>query len=228
MRELCVYSRSGRAEAFAAGHAIQAVPIDGLMDAMAGSDIIVTCSVAPTVILDRAAIERAITLPGALTRRLVIDLGLPRNVDPAVVQVPGVELLDLETISLHASLGELGAEADARALVNEAAAAFAARTASCDVEPALIALRSHVFDVLDAEIDRAHHRAGDSDAVETALRHMAGVLLHTPSVRARELAHSGDADGFIAGAEALFGIEPSHATPVRDRLRAVDASREAS
>jgi glutamyl-tRNA reductase len=211
-----VFSRTGRAATFAASHAIEAVPIDGLADAVAHADLIVTCSVAPTVILDRTTLEHAATLPGALPRRLVIDLGLPRNVDPDVVHVDGVELLDLETISLHAPLNELSAEADARTLVGEAAAAFAAQRAEHAIEPALVALRAHVFDVLDAEIDRLHKGAGNDqnsadaaarESTEAALRHLVGVLLHTPSVRARELARTGDADAFIAGANALFGVE---------------------
>jgi glutamyl-tRNA reductase len=213
-----VYSRTGRAATFAASHAIQAVPTDGLTDAVASADLIVTCSVAPTVILDRNTVESAASRPGSLERRLIIDLGLPRNVEAAVTQVDGVELLDLETISLHAPLEELSAAADARALVGEAAAAFAAGRAEQQVEPALIALRSHVFDVLDAEIGRLDKRAADAterDAIESALRHMVGVLLHTPSVRARELAREGEADAFIAGAQAIFGVEPKNESAIR-------------
>jgi glutamyl-tRNA reductase len=226
-----VYSRTGRAATFAASHAIEAVPTDGLTDAVASADLIVTCSIAPTVILDRATVENAANLPGSLDRRLIIDLGLPRNVDPAVAQVDGVELLDLETISLHAPLDELSAAADARALVGEAAAEFAAGRAEQKVEPALIALRSHVFDVLDAEISRLDKRdAAERDAIESALRHMVGVLLHTPSVRARELAREGDAGAFIDGAKALFGVEPNESTIRLDLARntADDAANEAA
>jgi glutamyl-tRNA reductase len=226
-----VYSRTGRAATFAASHAIEAVPTDGLTDAVASADLIVTCSIAPTVILDRATVENAANLPGSLDRRLIIDLGLPRNVDPAVAQVDGVELLDLETISLHAPLDELSAAADARALVGEAAAEFAAGRAEQKVEPALIALRSHVFDVLDAEISRLDKRdAAERDAIESALRHMVGVLLHTPSVRARELAREGDAGAFIDGAKALFGVEPNESAIRLDLARntADDAANEAA
>jgi glutamyl-tRNA reductase len=226
-----VYSRTGRAATFAASHAIEAVPTDGLTDAVASADLIVTCSIAPTVILDRATVENAANLPGSLDRRLIIDLGLPRNVDPAVAQVDGVELLDLETISLHAPLDELSVAADARALVGEAAAEFAAGRAEQKVEPALIALRSHVFDVLDAEISRLDKRdAAERDAIESALRHMVGVLLHTPSVRARELAREGDAGAFIDGAKALFGVEPNESAIRLDLARntADDAANEAA
>ncbi|MEO8906595.1 MAG: glutamyl-tRNA reductase [Microbacteriaceae bacterium] len=230
--DIRVFSRTGRAAKFAASHGIDAVPTTGLVDAVAQSDLIVTCSVAPTVILDRETMDAAAQLPGALPRRVIIDLGLPRNVDAAVANLPGVELLDLETISLHAPLEELGAEADARAIVGQAAAAFAAETADRQVEPALVALRSHVFDVLDAEIDRLHARsgsAGDTAQTEAALRHLVGVLLHTPSVRARELARDGEADTFIAGANAVFGIEvEAGAATDAARLRALEGGQAAS
>ena len=157
--------------------------------------------------LTRPLLAEALAPPGPLERRLVVDLGLPRNVDPAVAELLGVELLDLETISLHAPLTELHAADDARSIVDAAAAEYRARTAEQAVTPALVALRKHVFDVLDAEIERARNRGGDSEQTEAALRHLAGVLLHTPSVRARELARQGDAQAFIDGAAALFGVE---------------------
>jgi glutamyl-tRNA reductase len=77
-----------------------------------------------------------------------------------------------------------------------------------------------VFDVLDAEIARARSRGAD-EQTEVALRHLAGVLLHTPSVRARELARSGEAEAFVAGAAALFGLEIEPES-VRPRLSAID------
>jgi glutamyl-tRNA reductase len=202
-----VFSPSGRAAKFAASHDIRAVPADGLEKALAASDVVVTCSVAPDVIIDRATVAAAAGSPGALERRLIIDLGLPRNVDPQVAHLDGVELLDLETISRHAPLAEVNATEAARALVGKAAAEYSARGAEFAVEPTLVALRKHVFDVLDAEIDRARKRGDSTEQTEAALRHLAGVLLHTPSIRARELAREGNAERFIDAADALFGIE---------------------
>jgi glutamyl-tRNA reductase len=163
----------------------------------------------------------------AVERRLVIDLGLPRNVDPAVADLHGVEMLDLETISIHAPVEELHAAEDAREIVGAAAAEFAAQTAEQAITPALVALRTHVFDVLDAEIERARSRGDSSEQTEAALRHLAGVLLHTPSVRARELARQGDAQSFVDGAAALFGLQ-IEAPAEQVRLTAVDDRSAAS
>lgn len=202
-----VYSPSGRAAKFARSHDIAAVRTADLSEALATSDLIVTCTVVTGHAVTRELLAEALARPDARERRLVIDLGLPRNVDPAVAELTGVELLDLETISIHAPVEELNAADDARELVGAAAAEFAARNAEQAATPALVALRSHVFDVLDAEIDRARKRGDSSPETEAALRHLAGVLLHTPSVRARELAREGQAQTFADAARALFGLE---------------------
>ncbi|SIO04860.1 glutamyl-tRNA reductase [Agromyces cerinus] len=162
-------------------------------------------------------------------RQLVIDLGLPRNVAPDVVEVPGVELLDLETIRIHAPLEEFGATDAARAIVGGAARAFGEAREEHDIAPAVVALRRHVFDLLDGEIERARAR-GDADGrTEEALRHMAGVLLHTPMVRSRELARAGEQQAWIDGIAAIFGVAPeadsaARASGARDTLR--DDARE--
>nr|WP_246298344.1 glutamyl-tRNA reductase [Leifsonia soli] len=224
-----VYSPSGRAAKFALSHDIAPVEADGLLDALAESDLVVTCSAVTDYVLTRPLLAEAVARPDATERRLVVDLGLPRNVDPAVGELAGVELLDLETISIHAPLTELQAADDARTIVDAAAAEYRARTAEQEVTPALVALRTHVFDILDAEIERARRRGDGSEQTEAALRHLAGVLLHTPSVRARELAREGDAESFIAGAAAVFGIDVDvDAERARPRLTAVDDESAAS
>lgn len=222
-----VYSPSGRAAKFALSHDIAPVEADGLLDALAESDLVVTCSAVTDYVLTRPLLAEAVDRPDAAERRLVVDLGLPRNVDPAVGELAGVELLDLETISIHAPLTELQAADDARTIVDAAAAEYRARTAEQEVTPALVALRTHVFDILDAEIERARRRGDGSEQTEAALRHLAGVLLHTPSVRARELAREGDAESFIAGAAAVFGVDVD-AERARPRLTAVDDESAAS
>jgi glutamyl-tRNA reductase len=195
-----VHSPSGRGAPFAARYALHLEP--RLADAIGASDIVITCTT--RLVVDESVIPNA-------DRRLIIDLGLPRNVDPGVAGLDGVELLDLETIRIHAPIEALGATSDARALVTNAAANFAADQS---VEPAIVALRAHIFDLLDAEIERAAAR-GDSDGTtERALRHFAGVLLHTPSVRARDLAREGQAEDVVAALEALYGIH-REATEIR-------------
>ena len=82
--------------------------------------------------------------------------------------------------------------------------------------PAVVALRRHMFDLLDAEIARARARGDSSERTEQALRHLTGVLLHTPSTRARELARDGEGQSFVDGLVALYGLVPEVASaPLR-------------
>ncbi len=213
--DIGVYSASGRAAWFGAKHSVTAH--SDLADAIAWSDVLITCTstTEPLVVPEVVA---------AGARRLVIDLGLPRNVDPLVARVDGVELLDLETISLHAPIAELHAADDARALVSSAAAEFHAVAAEQSLSPAVVALRKHVFDILDAEIDRARSRGDSSDRTEQALRHLASVLLHTPSTRARELAREGRGEDFRDALEALFGLTDTRAAAEPTPLRRADTA----
>jgi glutamyl-tRNA reductase len=208
--DVTVYSPSGRAAKFAAGHGIRSTT--ALPAALAAADVVVAVSTAATPIVTPELLAGS-------SRTLVIDLGLPRNVDPAVASIDGIELLDLETIKLHAPLEELNATDDARTLVGAAAAEFSAATAEQSIAPAVVALRSRVFDVLDAEIERARRRGDDDGRTEAALRHLVGVILHTPSVRARELARAGDGQRFIDGLEALVGIRPESVVPIAQPAR---------
>jgi glutamyl-tRNA reductase len=208
-----VFSPSGRAPWFAAKHDLAAAT--DLRTAISTSDVVITCTSSEVPVVEACDLD-----DGA--RRIVIDLGLPRNVHPDAAEVDGVELLDLETISIHAPIAELNAETEARAIVDDAVSRFRAQALEQSTTPALVALRKHVFDILDDEIDRVKRR-GDTtpesaEQTERALRHLVGVLLHRPSVRARELGRAGRGDDFTGALDALFGVRPE---PVADVPSAV-------
>lgn len=223
-----VHSPSGRATRFARTHDIAAVRPGELAAEASAADVIITCTTVDHHVIDaallrqgradaagQAPVERphlalvpADDAHAPAARQLLIDLGLPRNIDPDVASIDGVELLDLETIRIHAPIEELNATDAARTIVNRAAREFSAHGEELDLAPAVVALRSHVFDVLDDEIARAKARGDDDGRTEQALRHMAGVLLHTPMVRSREYARAGEQRAWMDGLEALFGIVP--------------------
>ncbi|MEO7146560.1 MAG: glutamyl-tRNA reductase [Terrimesophilobacter sp.] len=195
-QQISVFSPTGRGAAFATGHGVRH-SLDLSAD-LADADLVITCTVIESFVISAADLHGS-------RRRLIVDLGLPRNVNPDVATVEGVELLDLETISLHAPLEELTSVNDARQIVGVAASAFAAEQS---VRPAVVALREHVLGILDAEL----HRRNASAETEAALRHFAGVLLHGPSVHARELAVEGRSEEFVAGIGALFGLQADTVT----------------
>lgn len=189
--DLRTFSRSGKGAAFSLRHG-SSLELD-LTTAISDVDVVVTCTTS-MALFERHFVDS--------TRRIVIDLGLPRNVDPAVGALDGVELLDLETVRLHAPLDLLAPAIDARGIVSAAAEQF---TAEAGVEPAIVAFRSHVLDLLETELARAR-KNGATAETESAMRHLVGVLVHSPSVRARELALEGRADEFAAAVETVFGV----------------------
>ncbi|WP_261166896.1 glutamyl-tRNA reductase [Microbacterium sp. Marseille-Q6965] len=200
--DITVHSPSGRGARFAAKHEIAFVEAAGFAEAAARADLVITCTSNEEPVVTPELLRRG----GYRGRGFVIDLGLPRNVSAEVAELEGMTLLDLETIRLHAPLEELRAHDDARRMVRDAAAKFHLVGREQSAAPAIVALREHVFELLDAEIGRGKGR-GDDERIEQALRHMVGRLLHTPTARARELAAQGRADDVFEALETLFGID---------------------
>lgn len=211
--DIAVYSRSGRGHAFATKHDLRVVDVDELTSAATRSTLLITCTSAAEYVLGPQHLSPASATgpipagcPMGAHSRLIIDLGLPRNVDPEVMQVEGTSLLDLETIRLHAPLEELQATDAARDVVREAANTFHVVGTRRSVTPAVVAMRTQTFALLEREIERARKR-GDADGrVEEALRHLGGVLTHAPTVRAHEMAAAGRGEEFIAALEIVYGL----------------------
>jgi glutamyl-tRNA reductase len=188
-----VYSPTGRAQVFATRSGTE--PTNELTESLVWADVVITCTTRLSVGLDDLPTD---------ARFLAVDLGLPRNIDPAVGAADGVTLVDLDMIRLHAPLLHWSAAEDARAVVDAAAHEY---TTHSHVDPAIVAMREHILGLVEDEITRARRR-GDADGrIEESLRHLAGVLLHTPSTRARHHAARGEADAVADAVATLFGID---------------------
>ncbi len=209
---ISVYSPSGRAELFAKKHDITAVAEADYARTAAQSSLLITCTTATEPVLGPEHLQAPASSAsagcpiGQQHSQLVIDLGMPRNVDPEIANLEGVALLDLETIRLHAPLEELQATDAARSVVRDAADTFNVFGDRQSVTPAVVAFRSHILSLMEAEIDRARARGDEDGKVEQAMRHLAGVLTHTPTTRAHELAADGRGAEFTAALETLYGI----------------------
>lgn len=203
---ITVHSPSGRAQAFADARGIASVPPEGFAPALASADILIACSSVQDPLITAADLAGVRERPP-----LLIDLGMPRNIDPAVSGLDGVELLDIEVIGRHSPVPELSATAEARRLVQEAAVEFSATLAEREALPTLVTLRNHVLAILEDEICRARRPGAADDAettasVEAALRRLTGRILHAPSERIRALGRAGRAEEARTAAAALFGL----------------------
>ena len=212
--DVSVYSSSGRAPGFVATRGGTALDEDTLPGAVAAADVMIGCSGSDSRVEadDLARIRATAAQP-----LIAIDLALTHDFDPAVGELDGVELLTLESVRLAAPQEQAESLAQASTIVSGAASAFEQEREARSVDSAIVALRRHTMNVLDAEMEKVRARHGCTAAaeeVEFALRRMVKQLLHIPTVRARELAASGQQEAYVAGLEALYGItvDPSPAT----------------
>jgi glutamyl-tRNA reductase len=203
---ISVFSHSGRAETFVAARGGNALSAQQLPAAVAGADLVIGCSGAGARV-DAAALARwRADAPRPLT---VIDLAPSHDFDPHVAELPGVDLITLESVHLAAPPADAEALRLGRALVRQAARHFEEQEAARAADTAVVALREHLHQVLRSEMERVskqHARGASAEDVNRALRHMIRRVLHTPTVRARELAALGRQDDYAAALETLFGL----------------------
>ncbi|GER22756.1 glutamyl-tRNA reductase [Zafaria cholistanensis] len=203
---ISVYSRSGRAEEFAAARGARALTRADLPAAIGGADVVVGCSGAGPRI-DAAALEEF--RAGAPRRLAIIDLALDHDFDPDVRTLPEVELITLDSVRLAAPREEAEQFMLASDMVRQAARCFEEQQKLRAVDAAVVALRGYIQQVLALEMSRVRDRHGctaTAEEVQFALRRMVRQLLHVPSVRARELAAAGRQDQYIEALEVLFGL----------------------
>ena len=218
--ELSVFSPSGRASGFADRHRAVPVEPDRIADAVAAVDVVVSCSgtstdtLTPQVLL-AAVSRRESPLP-------VIDLALHSDVSAAARAVPGVRVIDLNTVSEQVDPAHLAAVGAAHDIVIAGVADFEDRMAVRQLDPAIVALRQHVSVAVEKEMARLRGKypADVAADVELALHRVTQSLLHTPTMRAGELARTGDTADYLQALHTLFGIDltedaKSQAGPLR-------------
>ena len=159
LTDIAVFSASNRAEAFAAGHDLRAVPTDSLPEAMVRSDLVVTCRgvggpVLTADVVAPVAAERLGSAGGAGRPLVILDLALTRDVDEAVRALPGVVHLDLPGVRDAVPDAEVRQVDAARAIIDAEADDFERTLAGRRMDPLITALRSHVGKIVTEEIER--------------------------------------------------------------------------
>ena len=159
LTDIAVFSASNRAEAFAAGHDLRAVPTDSLPEAMVRADLVVTCRgvggpVLTADVVAPVAAERLRSAGGAGRPLVILDLALTRDVDEAVRALPGVVHLDLPGVRDAVPDAEVRQVDAARAIVDAEADDFERTLAGRSMDPLITALRSHVGKIVTEEIER--------------------------------------------------------------------------
>lgn len=201
-----------RAQSLAEQYGGRAIGLYQVLGELADVDVVVTCTDSTGIRFDAAGL-RAARLDQ--TRPLaVIDLALPRDVDPAVADEPGVLLVDLTTLAAELEhSGERAEVDDVRRIVAEELSAFLAARRAASVTPTVVALRTMATGVVDTELERLAGRLPNLDEaaraeIELAVRRVADKLLHQPTVRVKELANETGAVSYAAALAELFALDP--------------------
>jgi glutamyl-tRNA reductase len=198
-------------------------PLDELPARLACADVVFVATSAGRRIL-RAELVRDVVAARPDRRPLtVVDLSLPRNVDPAVAAVPGVRLLDLDDLG-DAGTGvvpDLWALEGAEVATSTAAEDYCALVRSRRAGPTISALRDGVEQAALAQLRRTAKGLGLSEDVLAQMAHaVAGAVAHRPTVLAREAAADED-DASLALLRAAFGLADA---PGSDAASGTDGS----
>jgi glutamyl-tRNA reductase len=209
-----------RAEALAAELRGRAVPFEQLADAIAMSDVVVAASGAPGVLMDlelmRGAVERREGAP-----LIAIDIGMPRDFDPAIATLPGVTYYDMEGLQEiaaengRARANELPA---VEAVLDEEVADFVAWHERLRTKPTIAALNNRAEEIRLAALEKSLRRM-DADAelrreVDALTRAIVKRLLHDPITTLR---NRGDREQhYIEAARTLFQLDDEPAVPTYD------------
>lgn len=188
------------------------VGLDGLEDALQHADVVVSSTGATGTVISFEVVEAAVARRGGRPLAF-LDLALPRDVDPVVRALPGVTLVDLASLQevLASTRAGAGVEA-ARVIVTEEVGEFLASQQASRVAPTVVALRSRAEEVVAAELTRLSGRLprlGDRERaeVEQAVRRVVQTLLHTPTVRVKELTDAPEGLSYADALRELFGLD---------------------
>ncbi|WP_306214180.1 glutamyl-tRNA reductase [Actinoplanes sp. RD1] len=203
-----------RAARLAEAYGATAVSFDALDAALAEADLVVsaTASTEPVLTAERLA--------GRERPLVVLDLAVPRDVAPEVADLPHVTVVDID--GLAASRRTLPAAAETAAVEQIVASEvdnFLGWMRGAEIAPTVAALRTRAEDVVAAELGKLNARRPDftddqrADVART-LHRVVQQLLHSPTVRVRQLAAEPGGDQYAALLRELFDLDVPHATQV--------------
>ncbi|HZQ89871.1 MAG TPA: glutamyl-tRNA reductase [Gaiellaceae bacterium] len=177
---------------------------------LARADVVVSSTSAPGYVLDAGTVDRA----RRGRRLLLIDLAVPRDLDPAIHDLDGCYLYDiddLEAIVAETLAGRRSEAEHAEAIVSAEAEKFHEWQASLDIVPAIASLRARAEEIREQELAKAEGVLGRLDesqrrAVESITAQIVNKLLHLPTIRLKQAAAAADGVVYADAVRHLFGL----------------------
>ncbi|CAB4607546.1 unannotated protein [freshwater metagenome] len=202
-----------RGEALAEKVGARVAHFEHLETELSGTDVLLACTGAGGVIVDHGLMSRARI--GIESPLLIVDVALPRDIDPHVDTLPGVTLRDLDHLSewaqrgLEARAAEVG---QVRDIITEEVNKFALDQAQRQAAPLVAQLREVVEGIRGSEIEKFDSRLAEltddqRDALDAITKGIINKMLHSPSVRLREAAGTPQGERLSAAVRDLFNLD---------------------
>jgi glutamyl-tRNA reductase len=207
-----------RAERLATQLGAVALSLEDLDHALVDADIVVASTSAPGFVLTAAGLAASLRARRGRPM-LLVDLAVPRDVDPSLASIDGCFVYDVDDLEavVESSLQGRRAEAvQAERIIAAEAERFRAWQASLAVVPAIASLRAHAEEIRAAELARVEGRLdrlpdAERDVVDTVTAQIVNKLLHLPTVRMKEAAVTPDGLLYADVVRHLFGLEDDEA-----------------
>ncbi|MFZ6003466.1 MAG: glutamyl-tRNA reductase [Actinomycetota bacterium] len=194
-----------------AGRAVQLAEVPA---AVADADVLLSSTGAAAPLLEVDDVRDIVAVRGGRPL-LIVDIAVPRDVDPAVGALDGVTLLDMDDLRAFADAGAEARQSEVtavRQILDEELERYLGATSAREVAPMIVALRDRAEQVRRAEMERYRSRLESLDpeqqeAVEALTRGIIGKLLHEPSIMLKDAVGSPRGDRLVSSLRELFALE---------------------
>jgi glutamyl-tRNA reductase len=228
-----------RAEAVLMDPTWQAIGLEQLPDALRTYDVIFSATSALDFVITREQMAQAQLAQSAPRPQVLIDLAVPRDIDPAIRDLPGVVLIDVDDLrqGLDQSLENRQQALPAvSAIIDSEMERWRAEQRELSMRPVVVELRQRAERIRQQEVERTMHFIGPVDAetrehIQHMSRALVNKLLHEPTTRLKELAHAGQTDVtelYLSAICDIFGLEnvlPGLSNPEDAKLRGEPSQR---
>ena len=192
----------------------QAAALEMLLELLHDTDIVITSTGAPHTIIHSSMVKKA--MGGRPNRPMILmDIAVPRDVDPEVGDLPGAHLYDMDTLAtqLEHSIAQREAEIPhVKEILAQELEIFMDYMATLDVIPIIIEMRRQADAIRLAELEKTISRIPDlhpdtQQRIEILTKSIVNKILHSPTARLREEASGPNAVDYADIARGLFGLD---------------------
>jgi glutamyl-tRNA reductase len=201
------------AKAFAARFEGRAARLSDLPAELARTDVLLTSTGATNIMLEHADLTTAMARRNGLPL-LIVDIAMPRDVDPSAGDIDGVTLLDMDDLRrfVDAGVAERYREgAKARALIEDELARYRTLTTAREAAPLVTSFRDRAESIRRGELERMDGRLAGLDdrqraAVEALTKGIVAKLIHDPTVRLKDASGTAKGDRLAEALRDLFDL----------------------